>query len=123
MKLQLDGSAAVYRISSYQKGCIVVNEEVLTRSCVLMPNTLIRDWPPQGFEALERTHFLLLSNLPRLVTLPVAFWSAASGGGLATIVSIAVIGEALSLCVGLTALAVSGVGFIGRDDTRLAEGL
>ena len=84
---------------------------------------LVRAVPSTAFMALERTHFLFLSNLPRLVTLPVAFWSAATGGGLAAIVAIAVIGEALSLAVGLAALAVSGVGAGGRDSARLAEGL
>ncbi len=68
MKLQLDDNAAVYRISSYAKGRIVVNEEVLTQSFVLMPNTLIRDWPPQGFEALEPDHFRPLAELkPEIV--------------------------------------------------------
>lgn len=84
---------------------------------------LVRAVPSTAFMALERTHVLLLSNLPRLVTLPVAFWSAASGGGLAAIVTIAVIGEALSLAVGLAALAVSGAGVVGRESARLAEGL
>jgi O-antigen/teichoic acid export membrane protein len=84
---------------------------------------LVRAVPSTAFMALERTHFLLLSNLPRLVTLPVAFWSAATGGGLAAIVTIAFIGEALSLAVGLAALAVSGVAGVGRDRARLAEGL
>ena len=68
MKLQLDDNAAVYRISSYGKRRIVVNEEVLTRSFVLMPNTLVRDWPPQDFGALERDHFQSVAGLkPEIV--------------------------------------------------------
>ncbi len=68
MKLQFDDNAAVYRISSYRKGRIVVNEEVLIRSFVLMPKTLIRDWPPQDFDALEGGHFQSVAGLePEIV--------------------------------------------------------
>ena len=84
---------------------------------------LVRAVPSTAFMALERTHFLFMSNLPRLVTLPVALWSAANGGGLVAIVAIAVVGEALSLIVGFTALAFSGPGVVSRDNAALAEGL
>lgn len=84
---------------------------------------LVRAVPSTAFMALERTPFLFLSNLPRLVTLPMAFWSAAAGGGLTTIVAIAVLGEALSLVVGLIALSFSGVRLVDRSGARLAEGL
>ena len=68
MKLHLDNNTAIYRISSYQKGSIVVNEEVLTRSFLLTPDTLIRDWPPQEFAALERSHFQSIAGLkPQIV--------------------------------------------------------
>ena len=84
---------------------------------------LVRVVPSTAFMALERTHFLFLSNLPRLVTLPLAFWSAATGGGLATIVVIAVLGEALSLIVGLVVLFLSGADLVGRTGAQLAEGV
>ncbi len=68
MKLQFDDNAAVYRISSYQKGSVVVNEEVLVGSFILMPKTLIRDWPPQNFDTLQRDHFQSVARLePEIV--------------------------------------------------------
>ena len=44
---------------------------------------LIRAVPSTALMALERTRPLFLSNLPRLVTLPVALAAVALGGGLA----------------------------------------
>ena len=68
MKLHLDDNPAVYTISSYGNGRIVVNEETLLRSFVITPKTLIRDWPPQEFEALERDHFRAVASLePQIV--------------------------------------------------------
>ena len=47
-------------------------------------------------------------GLPRLVTLPIAFWAALSGSGLATIAAIAVCGELVSLALGIFALVYAG---------------
>ena len=68
MKLHLDDNKAIYRIASYESGQIVVNEEVLTQSFVLMPKTLIRDWPPQKFESLAPSHFQTVAEMkPQIV--------------------------------------------------------
>jgi len=42
---------------------IPVRRENLTRSLVLMPDRLIRDWPPQNFSELSAEHFATLSEL------------------------------------------------------------
>lgn len=84
---------------------------------------LIRAVPSTALMALERTHFLFISNLPRLLTLPVALWSAASGGGLVTIVAIGVVGEVLSLGVALFALTRSGIEFRSSGGQRLVENI
>jgi O-antigen/teichoic acid export membrane protein len=84
---------------------------------------LVRAVPGTAIMALERTRFLFLSNLPRLVTLAAAFWFAATGGAMATIVAIAVLGEALSLLVALGALAGLREKTSGKAVHRLAEGL
>ncbi|NQX88381.1 MAG: oligosaccharide flippase family protein [Halioglobus sp.] len=65
---------------------------------------LVKAVPGTVLLALESTHLLLLSNLPRLLMLPVALWLAAIGNPLSLIVAVGVLGEALSL--GFALLAV-----------------
>lgn len=68
MKISLDGGTATYRILAYSSGQIVVNDQTLTRSVVVMPEHLILDWPPQSFEELASAHFAQLVNLrPEIV--------------------------------------------------------
>ena len=63
MKLSLDGGSATYKILAYAPGQVVVNEETFTRSLVVMPEHLIRDWPPQEFAAIAAPHFSQLAEL------------------------------------------------------------
>jgi uncharacterized protein len=70
MKISLDDGTATYRILSYAQGQIAVNEQVLTRSLVIMPEFLLNDWPPQSFEALTAEHFTIIAALhPEIVLL------------------------------------------------------
>jgi uncharacterized protein len=70
MKISLDGGTATYRILSYAQGQVAVNEQVLTRSLVVMPEALLSDWPPQDFEALAAEHFVMIAALrPEIVLL------------------------------------------------------
>ena len=70
MKISLDGGTATYRIRSYAQGQVIVNEQVLTRSIVVMPETLISDWPPQDFAAFATAHFAMIAALrPEIVLL------------------------------------------------------
>ena len=84
---------------------------------------LIRAVPGTALMALESTHLLFLSNVPRLLTLPVALWTVVSGGSLATMVAISVIGEVLSLGVALLALTASGVEFAASGERQLVENI
>jgi len=68
MKIQLDTNTTAYSISSYRSGQITVNDEVLTQSFVIMPDVLIRDWPPQDFDSLAASHFESVAGLkPEIV--------------------------------------------------------
>jgi uncharacterized protein len=68
MKLELDSGTALYMIRAYRPGAIVVNDEILTRSFILLPDRLIRDWEPQTFEHVARRHFDEIANLqPEIV--------------------------------------------------------
>jgi O-antigen/teichoic acid export membrane protein len=84
---------------------------------------LIRAVPGTALMALERTHHLLFSNLPRLITVALAFWAAAHGSGLTAIVAIAVCGEGFSLLIALAAIGASGGEETSRTGSRAAAGI
>ncbi|MCI0591039.1 MAG: Mth938-like domain-containing protein [Gammaproteobacteria bacterium] len=64
MKLELDtAEEGYYRIRSYTAGAITINEETLTRSVVVTPRQLVREWPPQSFASLAPEHFDLIVTL------------------------------------------------------------
>ncbi len=68
MKFELDSLQGQYVIRSYRPGAIVVNEEVLTQSFIIMPDQLIRNWAPQTFEAITAEHIAELVGLdPEIV--------------------------------------------------------
>jgi len=84
---------------------------------------LIRAVPSTALMALERTQLLFLSNLPRLVTLPVAVAAVALGGGVTAVVAIGAVGEALSLAVALVTLAGARARFAATAAPRLVENI
>ncbi len=63
MKLSLDKPDFACPIRAYAPGRVTVGEEVLTRSAVVLPERILRDWPPRSFEELEADHLLGLSGL------------------------------------------------------------
>ncbi len=70
MKLHLETEDAGLLISHYEAGKVVVNEEHLTRACIVSPRQLLREWGPEGFDALARGHMEHLVALdPELVVL------------------------------------------------------
>ncbi|MEW5756923.1 MAG: Mth938-like domain-containing protein [Pseudomonadota bacterium] len=88
MQVNLDFNHAAYTIRRYERGSITVQhplvdpdhpdapiqrdtngrpifqEEVFTRSLILMPQTLIRDWPPQSFAELAAESLNVLLGYP-----------------------------------------------------------
>jgi O-antigen/teichoic acid export membrane protein len=84
---------------------------------------LIRAVPSTALMALERTRLLFLSNLPRLITLPIAGVAVALGGGLAVVVVIGAIGEALSVAFALVSLTASRPQRAGAAGRQLMEGV
>jgi Uncharacterized conserved protein len=70
MKLHLDKPTASNIIHGYAPGEVKINDEVITRSLVVMPEQLIRDWPPQQMEELSETHLEVVAALePEVVLL------------------------------------------------------
>jgi uncharacterized protein len=70
MKFQLDTGAGTYAIRGYRPGAILVNDEELTRSFLITPDRLLKDWEPQGIDELQAAHLLILLELePEIVLL------------------------------------------------------
>jgi uncharacterized protein len=51
------------QIKAYGPGRITINSETLTRSLIVSPSQLIRDWAPQRFADLTAAHFATLAAL------------------------------------------------------------
>lgn len=70
MKLTLETGLATYTIRSYDRGQVTINRETMTRSVIVTPEQLIRDWPPQEFEQLQVQHVdALVALQPEIVLL------------------------------------------------------
>jgi uncharacterized protein len=70
MKLDLDTGDARYMIHSYTQDGVSVNGEILSRSFVILPDELIRNWSPSDFADLKEEHFSDIADLnPELVLL------------------------------------------------------
>ena len=70
MKLQIETGDSRYLITSYGAGEVVVNEERLTRSFVIGPDTVIRDWGPSSVHDMEARHLeAILELAPEVVLL------------------------------------------------------
>ncbi|MCG3200429.1 MAG: hypothetical protein NFCOHLIN_00282 [Gammaproteobacteria bacterium] len=63
MKLQLDTGRARYVIRGYSASGVKVNDEELTRSFILTPDTLIADWAPQRSGEIAAEHVEQLVRL------------------------------------------------------------
>lgn len=70
MKMTLETGSATYIIRSYDKGQVTINMETVTRSIIVTPERLVRDWPPQEFGQLQVHHVDALAALqPEVVLL------------------------------------------------------
>lgn len=63
MKLHSEGFSGKNRITAYGLGYVSVNDKRMTRSLVVMPDTLRLDWPPNAWEDLRSEHLLSLLDL------------------------------------------------------------
>lgn len=70
MKLSIDHMVAAYTIKAYEPGEIKVNDQTLTRSLVVMPDSLKTDWAPACFEDLTLEHLLEVAAMkPEIILL------------------------------------------------------
>jgi uncharacterized protein len=70
MKLTLEDNPRLNRIRSYANGEVRVGEQVLKRSCIIAPDTVIADWRPANLSDLREEDLEpLLATNPELVLL------------------------------------------------------
>jgi uncharacterized protein len=63
LKFELNTGGARYVIRGYSANAVLVNELELSRSFILMPDTLITDWMPQRPEEIAAQHVEQLVRL------------------------------------------------------------
>lgn len=64
MKFTLDSAAAGTKvIRAYAPGRISVNDVLLQTSCILAPDRLLENWPPQRFEDITLDHLQVALDL------------------------------------------------------------
>jgi len=73
MKFSEELNPAQYRIQAYSTNWVQVNDERLTQSCLITPNTLVPDWPVPDFSALTPAH------IQDLAAWPVEIWLFGTG--------------------------------------------
>jgi uncharacterized protein len=61
--LNLDESAALFQIRSFQPGKIQVNDKTLTNSIIISPDHLIENWQPQSLRELSANSFSIILDL------------------------------------------------------------
>ena len=83
---------------------------------------LIRAVPGTSLLAFERTHWLFISNLPRILTVLLAFAIARMGGDLLTITLVAAAGEVASLAITVVAAAAARASSLAPHLRRVAGG-
>ena len=63
MKLHRETAAALNTFTAYGEGYVVVNDQRIEKSVVVLPERIIPDWPAASFEALTAEHLAALAKL------------------------------------------------------------
>ncbi|NIP74437.1 MAG: Xcc1710-like domain-containing protein [Gammaproteobacteria bacterium] len=120
MKLSLDTDSSAYVIRAYRRGELVINEQTVTRSVVVLPQRLIGDWPPQRFEELAMEHVeTVVALAPEIILLGT--------GGRARLPSARLAAAVLRRDIGLeamdTAAACRTFNVLASEGRRVAAAL
>ncbi|HEC13602.1 MAG TPA: hypothetical protein ENI80_10230 [Acidiferrobacteraceae bacterium] len=62
MKINLETGRG-NRIRRYAPGQITINDQVVTRSTVVLTDRTYTDWPPASMENLEAAHFAVIADM------------------------------------------------------------
>ncbi|MBU0653710.1 MAG: Mth938-like domain-containing protein [Gammaproteobacteria bacterium] len=92
MKFSEDMGDAYYRITGYGENWVKVNQETLSKSFLLGPQTLIRDWRPTRMEELTPedlaplfaigAEVIIIGTGTKQVLPPAAIWKALVQNGV-----------------------------------------
>ncbi len=70
MKISLAASNQKFAIRAYEKGKLIINQQVYHKSLIIMPEQLTPDWRPQTIEDLIATDFdELITFKPSMIIL------------------------------------------------------
>lgn len=69
MQIHLETGGPANLIRTYGPGQLVINEDIYQSSLIVLPDRIIADWPPQGFEELDLPHMQVLADLGAEVVL------------------------------------------------------
>ena len=70
MQINLDPGSATNRIVGYGNGFVLLNEDRLESSFIVMPETMLTDWPPKTVEDLTVEHLETVIELgPELIVI------------------------------------------------------
>ena len=70
LKLHLANISGINAFTGYGEGYVMVNAQRYERSLVVLPDQLVTDWRPAGFDALDPADFARLAGLaPEIVLL------------------------------------------------------
>lgn len=70
MQLHLDSPTYSFVVRAYAIGQVTVNDEVFTRSLIVTPDRLYRDWPPRNLDELAPEHLqVVLGYQPEIILL------------------------------------------------------
>jgi uncharacterized protein len=70
LKLHLTSVSGINLFTGYGEGYVMVNHQRHAQSLVVLPDRVLTDWQPAGFDALDAEHFAQLAALaPEIVLL------------------------------------------------------
>ncbi|MDD5328659.1 MAG: Mth938-like domain-containing protein [Sulfuricella sp.] len=70
MQFNLADAAGLNLFTAYGEDYVAVNHQTYRASLIVLPEKIVADWPPSGFEALSQAHFeAILEFQPEIVLL------------------------------------------------------
>ena len=70
MKLHLSNTSGINAFTGYGEGYVMVNRQRYQKNLVVMPDRLVTEWQPAGFDQLTEGDFIQLAEMaPEIVLL------------------------------------------------------